>query len=136
MYNKVFFNNTPASFGNLLYAKQLNKRLWVIKPTNLSSKLQQFLNNFTDCKGSLGHFENKTFIQHISTESPSNCICLLYPETYLFEQLSYMSENKQNEILSLIKFCPHAEIPCYTCYYCKKYNQLAEEYGIYDILDN
>ena len=130
-FHTILLDGSVSSMGNLLWGLQQPKRVWVVLLNN-SPRLKQLLDTMEDCNGSLCHFENKKCVMHISYVIQGiTFISHTNPEEIFFKLLSEMEEEHQDEILNNTYIC---DTRCENCEHCKSCKNIAESYGIYDVI--
>ena len=127
-YCFVYFDGSTETAGHVMYlcTKQYN-RVWIVLPRSNPSnifRLKQICNRFRDNYGSLGHFENKKYIQHYNVGSPRHIKPLnINGDEFFFQFISNLniSEESKIEYIQLFDICFNTYIQ--------------EQYGFYNIYD-
>lgn len=128
-FNNVFVDFSIVSMGNLLWALNQNKRVWIFV-----EREDSFFKTIEDCNGSLCHFDNLKCVWHITKALPENCVCVRDAEEEFFKHLCEYTEDDQLKFIEKLVVCA-SFCNCMTCEKCQKINRLAEMYGFYDFLE-
>ena len=123
----VHFDGSFSSAGYIFAQKDLN-RIWIKFSRNCSSDIVNFMSSLKDFNGSLGHFSNGRFIRHTSVGNPYRCVRVKDNTETLFKILGAKQDVVQQEFFSMFHMCG-------ICKKCKTCCAIAEEYGIYDLVD-
>lgn len=137
MFYYVYFDGSIESFGNLFWSiNNKPKTSWIVMDRNINRGLMNIISELEDEYGSLIYKKDGNIKYRTSFGSPRFCCQINNPIEYYFIYLSEQSEEYVNSILNCTTVCnvgnQESCTKCKRCIYC---NSLAEEYGLYDILD-
>ena len=137
MFNYIFFDGSISTMGNLLWALEQKKYVWIIM-NHATQNLKGIIHDIVLCSAKFHHKNNGKLIQHISNDVKNvEFISVLNPEEMFFKIICEKTQTLQKIILSETKICTNEENDelCKECENCVNCNLIANEYGIYDILE-
>ena len=109
MFNYIFFDGSISTMGNLLWALEQKKYVWIIM-NNATQNLKGIIHDIVLCSAKFHHKNNGKLIQHISNDVKNvEFISVLNPEEMFFKIICEKTQTLQKIILSETKICTNEE---------------------------
>lgn len=138
MFNRVYFDGTIETAGNVFQACAGPRRVWIVVPRNSGNEVLDTAHSFCDIVGSLGHFEQGRYIKHQSRGSARFLSTEKDGVELFFAWLAEQSAGDEIKLEFIGKFyacmCSHHDTED-GCAMCKHIDIMSQRYGFYDVLE-